>query len=282
MSDLNSFTLFPLLPLEIRLMIWEFTLFPRIFSLVPKGYNYTEDTLAVQWSLLISSRTEARPTRDRHEVVSARFLTSGILSHVALETSRESRHLVFSRGYRVWKMQNGQGHVRHVIWHPVVDVILFPPVPPYRDPAPDLEVCSSKWLKLFSLQYPEETKMANNIAMYTSMAVRSRPWSGRWKWLNELAKFQSLRELVIVVDEEAEKSVVKWLIERKKSQRSDQIGAWKIPQEIEEWLEKGKQVWPHILRVPVVRVVESAERVLDGQSLQICLRCNPCEYLRMG
>jgi len=282
MSALNSFTLFPLLSLEIRLMIWEFTLLPQIFYLAPKAYNWTGDTLAVPWSLVSPSRTEGSPTRNPDEVVSARFLISGVFSHVALQISQESRYLVFSRGYREWKMQNSQGHIRNVFWNPVVDVILFPPVPPICESPQELEVHYSKWVKLFNLQYPEETRIANNIAMYTSMAVRSRPWGGRWQWLNDLAKFQSLRELVIVVDKEAEKSFVKYLIERNKSQKSDRIGPWKIPQEIEEWFEKGKLHWPYILRIPVVRVVESAERVLDGQSLQICLHCNPCEYLGMG
>jgi hypothetical protein len=37
-----------------------------------------------------------------------------------------------------------------------------------------------------------------------------------------------------------------------------------------------------VLRVPVVRVVESVEKVLSDQSLEILLRYNPCEYLAMG
>jgi len=192
---------------------------------------------------------------------------------------------VFNRGYRVWKIQNKQGKVRNVVWNPAVDVILFPPVPlePRIVPSPQLRVHEKHYLQLFSLQYPEETKIASRLAMYSSLALRSRPTGGiRWNWENGVAKFYSLNEFIMVVDEEAERTIVKRLIQQNKNLLSLSLGPWNLPQDLEDVFIQGKLHRPDtILRIPTVRVVENIERIIDGQSLQISLHCNPCQYLGM-
>lgn len=260
-------------------MIWECTLHPRVFHLVLETLQRSEETSASPGRMNTSSLPDVTPNHDRDGVIFANFSAPDILSPGALHASRESRCLVFRRGYRVWKMHDGQGRARAVVWNPNVDVILFPPVPGSGACAA-LRVHYSRWLRYFAIQYPEETEMARNVAVYTSMGFRSRPWGGRWHWLAELAAFGAMTELVVVVDEEAERAEVEWLMRENRSR--NKWGPWKIPVEIEDWFEEGRLRWPFMLKTPVVRVVESSERVLGGQSLQICLRCNPCEYLGMG
>src|SRR6202042_2558979 len=111
------------------------------------------------------------------------------------QVSRESRHFALSQGYRVWKMQDRQGRTRDAIWNPAVDTILFPATPSRYE---QLAVYPSHWLRLFAAQYDEEAKIANNIAMHTSLFPRGTLLS---IWLlGQLAKFLSMKKLIMVVD----------------------------------------------------------------------------------
>jgi hypothetical protein len=291
MSDLSSFIRFSLLPLELRITIWELTLFAQVFSLIPHAYKWSEDaavdTTTVPWHFICPRSVSNRPSREPNKIFSARFTISDIVAHRVLQVCRESRTLVFNRGYRVWKVQNKQGKVRNVVWNPAVDVILFPSVLLETRIVPSslpLRVHEKYYLPLFFLQYPEETKIASRLAMYSSLALRSRPTGGiRWGWETDIAKFYSLNEFIMVVDEEAERTIVKRLIRDNKNLLSLPLGPWKLPQDLEDVFIQGKLHRPDtILRIPTVRVVENIERIVDGQSLQISLHCNPCQYLGMG
>jgi len=270
MSDLDSFTLFPELPFEIRLLIWESTLSPHIISLVPIEYPRGDQSRAVPWHLV----AETRP--GSYEGISARFSIPDVPSHAILHVSRESRNAVFNRGYRVWKMENQLGHTRNVVWHPDIDAIALPPK--QQNLQSGQMNYHFYYPKLFSLQYPEETRIARNVALPTSLWQRSRY---RWiLWYGQLSNFKSLSQLIMVVDKEYERFRVECLITNQRA--SNRLGVFILPQEIEETFERGQQTRPNlVMNIPFVRVVGTLEGILKGEALQISLQCNPCEYLNM-
>jgi 2EXR family len=270
MSNLDSFILFPLLALALRLMIWKFTLTPQLIPLMPQAYGRDEDPSAIPYWIMEGRLPPDPGTHVRRRTYSARFTSScDDLSHATLQVSRESRHFAFSQGYRVWKMHDRQGRTKDVIWNPAVDIILFPATASRYG---QVAVHSSHWLRLFAAQYHEEAEIANNIAMHTSLFPRGTPLS---IWLlGQLAKFLSMRKLIMVVDKEYERYQVMEEIQ------SSEGEAWNIPQDIEEVIRTWKQRRPESqLAIPDVRVVEDVDGILKGQSLQICLMCRPCEFL---
>jgi hypothetical protein len=202
-------------------------------------------------------------------------------SHIALQVSQRSRKLVLSKGYCPWKFETPKGHFEIIYWNPDVDTITFPP---YPDTAPSEEKRPPGMrMTHFVHLYPEEAAMAKNIAIPTT-SMRHREPSG-WRSMRSIMdNFPAMRNLVMIVDEVEERKIVTSLI--KHHQLATKFGVWNILRDIEEdcsrmdpWLPR--KVF-HKDKVPKLRVVGCVDGILTGQSLNISLRCNPCEYLGMG
>jgi hypothetical protein len=87
-----------------------------------------------------------------------------------------------------------------------------------------------------------------------------------------LEMIQNLKEVIILIDRREEIINVLSTIEENR--------IWKIPNDFEEAL------WSSVSQLArnkvQVRVVSCVDQMLNGESLNISLRCNPCEYLRFG
>lgn len=277
MSEGDNFHPFPLLTLEIRLLIWSFTLLPRIISLEPECYGKGEDASAMpHWKIL----GRRQPDPDYEQTVtrrtwSARFIPSVIPPQSIFQVSHESRNHAFFLGYLTWKMQRRGGRVRNILWDPATDIILLP-----RDPMSDSEgpkIDPHLWLRMFRAQYPKETGIAQNLALHTSI------WKGRTLeniWVSgQLFKFKLMKSLTLVIDEMYERSRVATLVER--NEEAEAGGPWKLPDKAVEALERNKNKEEELRsrKIPEVRIVEDVSSVLTSQNLQLSLRCNPCDYL---
>jgi 2EXR family len=279
MSDLESFSIFPLLAIDIRLLIWEFTFTPRIISLEAEGYGQAEDPTAIPF-YAIQGRKPPNPDRQIIRLMwSGRFIPSHIPSQAVFQVSRESRQFAFSLGYRIWTMQKRGGLIRNVIWNPAEDFILFPKRPFGRVDLGIAEAHPYHWLRMFAIQYPKEVSVAQNIAMHTSTWFQGKL---EYNWVvGQLLKFTSMRKLVMVIDKDFEKDVVRGLITRNLAEES--WGSWRIPPAIIGALENAKLRQPNLrLHIPDVLVVEDTSRILSTPGLETKLRCNPCEYLGIG
>jgi hypothetical protein len=135
------------------------------------------------------------------------------------------------------------------------------------------------WPRLFSFQCPAETEVATKLALFMSVLRKERL---QYRWIKSVIEyFESLDELVVIVDGEDEMERVQILEDHARS--ADVLGVWKLPGDIDAafmaWKENNSDTMP---RIPAVSVVESVDRTLTAQILKIHLRCNPCEYLQMG
>jgi hypothetical protein len=106
-----------------------------------------------------------------------------------------------------------------------------------------------KWTRLFSAQYPEESRIANNIAIYTSLALLSRQRrTGRW-FIRDLARFEMLHVLVVVVDEQDERNHVAYLMENDDRQvhllKQNGHGFFHR-QSRNGWKMKGRRIWEKV------------------------------------
>jgi hypothetical protein len=115
MPNKTDFTLFLLLSVEIRLLIWELSLQPQILNLVPEAYSYMGDATAIRYSLLDNDPSIEPPYGNPNEVAYARFTMPNANSPTAFQVSHESRFLALSRGYRSLKVYNRQGQTRIII-----------------------------------------------------------------------------------------------------------------------------------------------------------------------
>jgi hypothetical protein len=100
-----------------------------------------------------------------------------------------------------------------------------------------------------------------------------------YNWIvGQLAKFTSLRKLVMVIDEDYADDIVTNLFMQGIAEET--WGSWTIPKAIVETLEDIKIREPDLrLPIPEVRVMDDIKKVLDPGTIEVCLRCNPCEYL---
>lgn len=155
-----------------------------------------------------------------------------------------------------------------MIWHPSIDIILFPQSPRHVRPA----IPSFNWLRMFAVQYPQEVHAAKNIALHTSIWPKDHRLKN---WVTgHLFKFRSLRNLVMVVDDDYERALVRALAETPRP-----WGPWKIPDSIVEVLEDAMLQWPErMLYSPDVKVVGGVDMILSTSHLEATLRCSTCSY----
>lgn len=278
MSSQSSRASFPLLPIEIQDMIWGYTMYPRAISLVTEEYNSTEATFVAPWYFALPDDdnyldlTQKRPAHFTIKDLQAQC-------HAALRVSQRSRGFVLSQGYVVWKIQNREGYIQLFYWHPAIDVIVFP-----GNSYDTLEDGASRvnghhLAGLFSLRYPNEAKTLKRVAVI-SPVCRTDPII-RLGWVKKkIEQFVSISELIIIRDTENERKVEARLIEE--AHASTGCGILKLPDGITYALSRQKP-WVqsrlgYEVKVPIVRVVESVDKVLSNQNLEISLLCAPWEW----
>jgi hypothetical protein len=200
MSQPNSFHLFPHLPLEIRLLIWELSLVPRIIPLYCDkfGASATTSTLVRHfWNPHLSfTISENQSFLDKN----IHFTTSISLTRVpALSACQESRQAAVNRGYRPWKLKsrNDDG-VRDVMWNPNIDVVSFEGS--YKEWIPCL------YTNIFSTQFPAETKVVQNLALPRSSFADLE--NGK-KHTDRFREFEGLREIIVLGNSGFE-NILRW------------------------------------------------------------------------
>jgi len=186
-----EFKLFPLLPPEIRLTIWELSFEPRSISLV---YS----SLPQNWP---SKPTPLMPFPDDYDVarllhnIHEKFWFTPMKTSIpaVFQVNREAREAAMSR-YESWAVTDWRGRVKTVRWNPEIDLVALP----------EGDVKST--LCGFFCQFPHVAMNTRRLALPT----RSRTDvinSGWGRHLHELHPwlypFRKLDELVILLHPKA-------------------------------------------------------------------------------
>ena len=122
---LEGFHLYPYLPRETRLQIWELAAYPLPPQIIP---------LELQHHL---SHSDIPPTHladyvtlmdyNRNQDIWARFYTTNIepseILSILLSTCAESRAVAFRMGYKKWTLKDKKYKIKDVIWNPNIDVV---------------------------------------------------------------------------------------------------------------------------------------------------------------
>jgi hypothetical protein len=225
--------------------------------------------------------------------IKRRFTIYQTPSHIATQVSQRARRIVLSQGYIAWKVQNQVGRSRTFYWHPEIDIITFPENP-YDDEAEQamvlklLKQIRVTYLQSFRGQYQEVAAVAERVAIPTTFCRREE-WAQPWDWVNcDIGCFQSLKDLIVFVDEKKERAEVAHL--RQQGLVTSPPGIWYVPGDIEAVYRdnvtsrlkaQGRILPDHEVPVPSVRIVGGIDMLLTDQRLNIKLRVNPCEYLGM-
>lgn len=246
---------FPSLPLELRLMIWELTLTPRVIPLICERAYY-EDFVGVDRFV---------STPEGPEALEFAIADNDIPIVSALYICQESRRVALNRGYRPWKLYNLSNEIKLVMWNPAIDTVYFG-----DSFAPD------GLLRVMSQRYPIETQQLRHMALPT------KHWGSanngvQVERVDYWMQFENLEDLCVVIDlpYEYQKAVYAKL----PSQEFPGLNPhpWTIPFDIEADFEEFYQREVPEFKIPILRVVEDEEDILSGQSMEMVLRCHPCE-----
>jgi len=288
MSSLQEFSLFPLLPKELRLQIWESTFSPRLLSLQyikskgRKGWPCLQQMLCYQ---LQYPRQYPTPPDDQRIPLSrmpewlAQVFRLILVSADPISTMsvcHESRACGIRSGYRTWKLRNHEGYEREVFWNPIFDTVAF--VGPY----------SENWIpdfltRIFMIEFPSQTQEIQKMALPTTSW---RHWDGENFYQTAfLLPYESLREIVFVLDEPWERRNIEKYTPHSPFYRKQLAGGlypFELPRDIEKVLENDKKKHaPARWKVPAVRVVREESEILGQTSTKMVLRCFPCPDLGM-
>jgi hypothetical protein len=267
----ETFTLFPLLPKEIRLQIWEQTTTPRVLSLHCKTYDTYGTGGAIEPFLL--KFFVSFPKRDTFPITKAdavdeivRFSISHIPQLPALAVCNESREAIIKGcGYKAWEVDDINGDSSYFLWNPKLDIISLA--------GPHPRLLPQLYAEIFYIQFPEEVEEVERLAVPSSHWKEA--WGPRIERAEHWTRFTALREMVVVVDEEFEKRCAREI--RDRFYRSQHGEAWYIPNNIPSALERGRGMRPEVgWRVPDVRAVRDEGGILEGPHVRFRLRCWPC------
>lgn len=192
-------------------------------------------------------------------------LTLDFIDHIPINSvCHESRDVVLNAGYRTWTLYNKKGARRDVLWNPLFDTIAL--VGPHTHGAPQF------YTQILELQFASQAKDIQKLAMPTTnwrppQQGDEEPLDIATRWL----LLESLREIVIVIDEAWEKRFVKRL--------RPALGGrhrFEIPRDIEMSLQKCKENAPADWDIPTLRVVSQESEILGQKNIHMSLRCLPC------
>jgi hypothetical protein len=235
--------LFPNLPGELRCLIWAQTFSPRIIPLVVESYGTSSET-----GLYIRVPIPARVT--------------------SLETCKESRLVALRSGYKSWKVVGSDG-ISNMMWNPRIDVV-------------NISGTHVKEMSMHMIQsiFPSETMEITKLALPTSVLARGSPYDRRQQLANWFTS-AALRELILVCDIEYEEECVQSAREMFNESKAASC-PWSIPRDVEYSLRTTKDLaWGYVdWKLPSVRVVGNEEGIINGETLQLNLRCWPCKDIR--
>jgi hypothetical protein len=200
MSELITFSYFCLLPKEIRFMIWEHLLEPRLIELEFHTYNLDiwdpprflyllGGDFPYEHFTMESTERPAEPYYTGH------LFPRRVTPPAGLAVHRESRDFFLSFGYRPWTLGIPLCKPMIVMWCPALDTILFPPD----------RRCYPRYLEVFIQQFPTQLKELESIAL------PSLYWSHNSIFpidLKLLFKFEALKEFVLLLSKEHERDFI--------------------------------------------------------------------------
>jgi len=221
--------------------------------------------------------TERRPTEP--------YYTVGLIpvqadSPATFSVCRESRAVAQSSGYKLWRFENAYGRSKEIMWNPKIDTILL-----HTQVFFDKSV-----LDVFVAQFLLQLKEVRRLAVWSNLWLRDDEFPLRR--LSHLTLFDSLKEFIVVVDEEWERKISTEIGVHRVPFQQQQSTPWIIPQVVNEALNEAKKraAWsfPNSKtpgknwNVPVVRVVRDEGGILTGENKEMALRCFPCYALNLG
>lgn len=261
MSDSPKFPLFRFLPPELRLMIWEFSLSPRLLSLhcesliecYRPAYNIS--------MVLHRRRSLGVPVSEKRERLSGLMrLTPVSIDPIPISSvCYESREVVLKSGYRTWRFYNQEGRGKDVLWNPTLDTVAM--VGPHTRGFP------SFYPQMLEILFPSQANDIQKLAIPTSSWQSLPEYIGeRWKedasrWLS----MGNLEEIVVVVDETWERERMEWI-----NPALPMRDRFQIPEDIETSLRKYSEA------TPAVRVVRHESGIMGQEDIHMSLRCSGC------
>jgi hypothetical protein len=282
-----SFPNFGLLPKEIRFMIWEASLEPRLIHLeygigVFDARNPPDFLYLLGGDFPYEHFTMESIERPAEPYYTGYISPSTATSPAALAVHRESRELLISIGYIPWTIVSYWGVVKRIMWCPSIDILFFPPK---QGGNPVLGLTKGRYFDVFLKQFPHEARQVKNLALpgrYWPSIGRQFPMDPK----NDLAKLEALSKLIVVLDKAHERQYV--ITGRSQATFGMvQDDPWVIPTSIEECLQEalsGMQNIPHApvnRTIPSVKLAWSENDVIKGLYVQqeLTLRCYPCEHI---
>ena len=184
-----------------------------------------------------------------------------------LSMCRESRDFLFRAGYQIWKLPDKDGVWREIAWNSAHDTVAFI--------GPHTSGIAPAYTHILSVFHPLEAKLVQNLALpSSSWASKGAVTDGGGEKVSKWLVFNSLRKIIVVVDEDWETRYVRGL----PSQLSE-FWRFEIPKDIERGLKnlKDNEDWEN-RDIPEVKVTRE-ETGIFGNNVEICLRCFPCPDL---
>lgn len=250
MLNFTEFTFFPTLPGELRCLIWEHSFSPRVVSLIVD--SYAPNSPGSQNELYIKLPVLAKVS--------------------ALQTCKESRKVALTQGYKAWNVE-GADEATNMMWNPRIDVVFISG--PYAK-----DMCMHTLHRLF----PSETTAITRLALETSIFPRGMPHDRR-RQLRQWVTCASLAELILVYDDVYERQCVQTAKDVFYELKATSC-PWSIPRDFEYSLKTLDSVMPAVpvvgeegirrTELPKIRVVDNEEGIINGESLELNLRCWPC------
>jgi len=183
----------------------------------------------------------------------------------ALEICKESRKAALDEGYKLWSFQVSKKGTRCMMWNPKVDIVFIE----HKTEGGFMRLLPRE----LSLQFKSESKEIQRLAIHTSVWDIELANDGRIE--HSLLKFRALKELVVVLNEDAERKVLQSL---KYSRRHSVFGgSWNIPTSVLAKLKSMKEKRNLVnWKIPNVRVVMGENDILNSEGVKLTLRCVPC------
>lgn len=278
----KSFTLFPELPSEIRLLIWGLSLTARVITMKCELSGFSPQD-APEFRYLFGGDppythfTVGVVPHPNEPYYMGHLYPFRVTSPAAMSVCHESRDVALRAGYKRWNVRHPVWGSRKIVWNDSWDVLLFEKHPLLSE---------DTILDLFVEQFPGMTRKVERIAMSSSLW----PFWNRANInpVNNILDFKALRELVVVVDQKMEKDCSKQIRDLRSGRNSEE-DAWVVPEAVIDSFEgirrsyllsgSRKRLLAETWTSPEVRGVSSQSQILTEDSEDLKLRCFPCECL---
>jgi hypothetical protein len=188
MSEPTSFTLFPFLLPEIRLLIWEYAIQPRIITFRCQLYGFNIQK-APQNIYLVGGDPPYEhfeigiPQRPTSPYYLVQCYPPNVASPPLLSTCHESREVALRCGYKPWRIENEALGTRNLMWNPRLDVISL-------DTNLRRRFIQESCLEVFVELFPEQVREIHSLVFGDENV-------GQW---SNILCFSSLRQLAVNVE----------------------------------------------------------------------------------